>query len=749
MNWRTILPVWCVVAVLVLVAMVAIDQSVKRASQTKLAEALANQANVSELAERVLYHQWQTMLRQVENLHRIAGDLANAMPIGDSEAVLKGGSTAPGRVQILANALELADQNKFLLVTLVNAGGVAVWSTTTGGPISFDLNDREHIRAVLREGRRFFVGRSVLGRVSGQITIQFTDAIHDWLGHLVGVSVVSVSAQSVRNFLVDMRLGPRDAIAIIRDDGVVLASSSDDLVDSVLDASTVAELVAVKSDRPRMLQLRPSRLSLVRAFRSAGQDHWVAMLVDYEDAMAETLDLNTQQKRYGLVLQFGALLAGITVALAFALFCYIRRLVKAKRSVELAMQVDRDFAIAARVGPGVLYRVVFDHTDRPTIAMVSDSVEQLTGYVASEIKMSKILAKIIDSNTRPILLAAIYACREGQPQSLEFRLCSRDGRRIWVQNNMKLYIDSTGGRGIIGYLLDISVAKEQAYMMTKLGNLATLGEISAGIAHELNLPIATIAIAAENICHEIEALPDDHARRIGQAVERIATQARRAIRLMDHIRIFGRTDDASRSPVVVNQAITGAMLLVNHRIRTSRVRMDIRIAPDLPLITGHQVLLEQVLVNLLVNVIDAYEDGEALNRPIVISAEARGNIVWISVADRAGGIDAEDLERVFEPFYSTKKPGQGTGLGLSFSRRVVQEMGGTISVEREGGGSVFTLVLQAFGTNACCSALSPAGEARKSSVFSDGIVWNALRRHAPPGLGLHCSGGSPGCGSLT
>jgi PAS domain S-box-containing protein len=700
MGWRKIVLIWCVISLVVLAAVTTINDRARQTSRTKLDEAIAYEASKVEITERLLSDQWQLLLGRVNSLHRLAGEVANAMPIWDPQGTIQGVLATAYRVRVLQDALELAGLDKFPQVALANAMGIAVWSTITIGLISVDVSDREHIRAVLREGRRSFIGRPVRGHVSGQMTIQFADPIHNSTGDLVGVSVVSVSTQSVRKTLTDMRLGPRDVIVILREDDVVIASTIDSLVGSELSAATVAELVSAKPGEAGLFQLHPSRLSLVRTFRPTGQDYWVVVLVDYQDAMATTLNLNAQQMRYSFVVKCVVVLAGIAVGIGCMLLGYILRLVRTRQSNELEMQVNRDFANAARVGPGVLYRVVFDQAGRPAVAMISDAVGRITGYSVSEVESPKCIVQAIDSDTRRSLRRAFHSCRAGQPQSLEFRLRRRDGKRIWVQNNMQPSIDSMGEFGIIGYLLDISLAKEQAHLMAQVGKLATLGEMATGIAHELRLPIATIALAADNLRHDINALPKDQASRMRQAVERIATQAARSVRLMEHMLVFGRSDDSSRGPVRVERAIAGAMLLMDYRIRASRIRMVIRIPPCLTCIVGHQVLLEQVLVNLVVNAIDAYDSGGSRDREIAISATALDHSVRICVADRAGGINGENPERVFEPFYSSKPPGQGTGLGLTFSRRVVQEMGGTITVESKGGGTVFVLVLPAFGTGA-------------------------------------------------
>ncbi len=725
MRWRTLLSVWCITTIVILGVVVNISETASRSSETRLAEAVVENAKESELAVRLLHHQWESMLLRVQSFHRLASELANAIPIWDSDAVLQGGSTALGRMRELQSALEIYDPAKFAQVTLVNAEGVAVWASTSVRAIRIDVSDREHIRAVLHEGRRAYLGRPVLGRASGKMTIQFTDPMHDQFGRLVGVSVVSVRAQSVQDFLVDMRLGARDFIAIIRDDGVVVASSDDGITGSVLDATTLAELLVVQKGKPHIFHLRPSRQSLVHTFRAPGHGHFVAVMVDYDDVVAAAKELNTQGMRYSFALQSGVVLIGIVFALACLVLLYVWALVQAKRSVELAMSADREFVIAARVGPGVLYRIAFDGTDGPVIVMISDAVERITGYTSSQVKRKEIFATIFDARTRSVLRKAAVSCRDGQTTSLEFRLRTRAGTSIWVQNIMQPYADSKGAHGIIGYLLDISVAKEQTHMMNQVGKLAALGQMATGIAHELNLPIATIAIAADNLRHEIEALPDCQARRVRQSAERITNQVGRATRLMEHLRVYGRTDDGSRGPIELQEAVNGALLLVDFRIRASRVRTNTRIPPGFPCIAGNQILLEQVLVNLFTNSIDAYHSGETDNCVIEISAAALGHVVKICVTDRAGGILAGDLERIYEPFYSTKPPGKGTGLGLSFSRRIVSEMGGTIVAESQGDGTVFVLVLPVFGATAPplsdAASFLPAGGDRERSKVADRI----------------------------
>jgi C4-dicarboxylate-specific signal transduction histidine kinase len=223
-------------------------------------------------------------------------------------------------------------------------------------------------------------------------------------------------------------------------------------------------------------------------------------------------------------------------------------------------------------------------------------------------------------------------------------------------------------------------------------------EIAAGLAHELSQPLASIMLAAENALTLLATAPGETAV-VVQKLERISQQAARAAKLIDHMRFFGRRESEAAQPVNVSEALDGALLILDGRLRRSKVEIVRDIAPDLPQVLGTLVLVEQVMINLITNACDACKAtipgiaGE--RRRIEVTAVAKDRMVVLIFADNAGGIPEPDLPRVFQPFFTTKPAGEGMGLGLSISYGIVSDMGGTMSARNGVDGAVFELRLPA------------------------------------------------------
>jgi len=223
-------------------------------------------------------------------------------------------------------------------------------------------------------------------------------------------------------------------------------------------------------------------------------------------------------------------------------------------------------------------------------------------------------------------------------------------------------------------------------------------EIAAGMAHELSQPLASIALAAENALTALNAAPGETAL-VAQKLERISQQAARAAKLIDHMRFFGRRESGATQPIDLSEALDGALLILDARLRRTKVEIVRAIAPELPQVLGTLVLVEQVMINLIANACDACRAaGPALpkeRRRIEVTASAKGAAVVFAVADHAGGIPEPDLPKIFQPFFTTKPAGEGMGLGLSISYGIVDDMGGTMSARNGTDGAVFELRLPA------------------------------------------------------
>ncbi len=220
--------------------------------------------------------------------------------------------------------------------------------------------------------------------------------------------------------------------------------------------------------------------------------------------------------------------------------------------------------------------------------------------------------------------------------------------------------------------------------------LAALGQMSAGINHELNQPLAAIRTYTDNTAEFLRQGRLDDAlwnlEQIGELTERMA-------RIGAQLKVFARRSSGRMEDVPLHGIVDGALEIMTPAIRRARVQVDVDLVPEDLRLRVDSVLLQQVLVNLIGNAVQAV--AGAGRREIVIRARQEGDRVVLLVRDSGPGIDPGHRERIFEPFYTTKEPGQGLGLGLAISRRIVREMNGTIRLVPGREGACFEIRLQA------------------------------------------------------
>ncbi|MHC1791418.1 sensor histidine kinase [Solidesulfovibrio sp.] len=212
------------------------------------------------------------------------------------------------------------------------------------------------------------------------------------------------------------------------------------------------------------------------------------------------------------------------------------------------------------------------------------------------------------------------------------------------------------------------------------GKLAAVGEQAAGVAHEINNPVAIMMEEAgwvlDILTGDDFAAPDNVAE-MRRALAQIRLQGTRCKDITHRLLTFARRPDETRSDVDLNVLAEEMVALSEKRTRTASVRVTTDLAPDLPLVAGSASQLQQVLLNLINNALDAMapNGGE-----LTITTRPAGPMATLSVADSGHGIPPAVLDRVFEPFFTTKAVGKGTGLGLSICAGIVRKLGGEITV---------------------------------------------------------------------
>jgi two-component system C4-dicarboxylate transport sensor histidine kinase DctB len=213
--------------------------------------------------------------------------------------------------------------------------------------------------------------------------------------------------------------------------------------------------------------------------------------------------------------------------------------------------------------------------------------------------------------------------------------------------------------------------------------------MSAAIAHEINQPLGAIRtfMASAKVFAQRGKLVE-----VVHNLDLITDLAERMASITSHLKTFARkSEPGQREPVLVERAVGRSLFLVASQIKAARVRIETEIAADL-WVTGHAIQLEQVLLNLISNALDAVADAD---RPCIrIRAWSSEDTVFIAIADNGPGLSPDELSRMFDPFYTTKPVGKGLGLGLSISYGIVQDFGGRIHASnRPDGGAELTVEL--------------------------------------------------------
>jgi PAS domain S-box-containing protein len=235
---------------------------------------------------------------------------------------------------------------------------------------------------------------------------------------------------------------------------------------------------------------------------------------------------------------------------------------------------------------------------------------------------------------------------------------------------------------------ELASTTQQLWQASKL---ATMGELAASIAHELNNPLATIALRTEAV---IGQLWQDEPKR--RALEVVLKEVDRMATLVNNLLQFSRRSHRQVSTVDLREEVTTSLDFLSYHLRNNKIEAVCEFAAELPTVQADRQQLRQLFLNLLTNACDALPNGGKL----VVRAkpgflESAGAVV-IEFADSGEGIPAKNLEKIWEPFFTTKPEGKGTGLGLAICRRIVEEPGGTIEIESpDGAGTTVRMVFPA------------------------------------------------------
>jgi hypothetical protein len=319
--------------------------------------------------------------------------------------------------------------------------------------------------------------------------------------------------------------------------------------------------------------------------------------------------------------------------------------------------------------------------------------EDVIGHRITEVFQSEMLHTLRDLMERG-------EWRSGEPVNVyKFRARSAGGRDLTLNISVAALQSKTAE--IEGSLVAIEDVTERVGLEAQLQQsekLSSIGLLAAGVAHEVNTPLAGISSYSQMLMQQI---PDNDPRR--QLLEKIYRQTSRASSIVNNLLNFSRVTEARYAPVDLNRVIDDTIQLLDAQLRNTEIEVVRRYADDLPPAFGDGPKLQQVLMNLILNARDAMPQGGRLE----ISTEADQDSVVIEVRDTGLGIAPEHLAKIYDPFFTTKQIGKGTGLGLAVSYGIISDHGGHIDVESNlGEGTRFQITLPLAGARQMFAAAS-------------------------------------------
>ena len=418
--------------------------------------------------------------------------------------------------------------------------------------------------------------------------------------------------------------------------------------------------------------------------------------------------------------------------------------VTARREIERQLHKEQEFARRLVDSFPDLILVI---DTQGNYTFVSPRCREVLGYELDDTREMQFGGRTHPDDL-PALLALYSDILKGKQNfsSLEVRVRHKLGEWRRILFNFSPLFDESGKiEGVVLSGRDITELKRLGEQLIQSEKLAAIGQMLAGVAHELNNPLTAI-LGVTELVREREGLDESMKRQL----DLTHRQARRAARIVQNLLEFSRPSQTPKKPVDINNILERTLQLHEHSLRRNAVEASFQPAEGLPSVVGDPRQLIQVFLNLIINAEQAIREVRESGR-IQIRAVSLSNKVIITIQDDGSGIAPEALAKIFDPFYTTKRPGGGTGLGLSICTAILREHGGTIEAQSlPAGGSAFSVVLPAVSAEQEMAAADPPApadaapsaplrtpamiEGRRVLVLDDE---ESIRSLLEEGLGLH------------
>ena len=276
----------------------------------------------------------------------------------------------------------------------------------------------------------------------------------------------------------------------------------------------------------------------------------------------------------------------------------------------------------------------------------------------------------------------------GAPQEYEIRMLRADAAPLWARVGATAARDADGAPLCRAAMSDITELKEMEKRLMAAERLSSVGMLVAGAGHELNNPLACVIGFSQMALSELRRDKPDH-EELKDALEKVASHADRCRAIVGGLLAIGRGYSLPMAPVDLHEVIDGAIGLAGWQSSFTHIVLDKEYSLNLPPVFAHRSSLANVFVNVALNACQAMREGGILK----VATEREGDRVRVIVQDNGVGIRPEDLHKVFDPFFSTKKVGEGNGLGLPMCVGILKSHDGDITVQSDGEGKGATVII--------------------------------------------------------
>jgi PAS domain S-box-containing protein len=332
------------------------------------------------------------------------------------------------------------------------------------------------------------------------------------------------------------------------------------------------------------------------------------------------------------------------------------------------------------------------------VLIFNEGAERILGYKAQEvIGYPEVFRQFYDPETAREVMRRMRSNEYGPPGKLNtsrITFVGKDGEEVPVNFSAAIIKEGAREIGSVGIFSDLreherlrGELEEAQRQVVQAAKIASLGRLAAGVAHEINNPLAGILIYADMLMKEVDDTPS-----LRQDLEEIINQTLRCKEIVTRLLEFSRQSLGERCLFDVNELIHQSAKLLRHQALFHDIELILNLQTDLPQMLGDPGEIQQIFTNLMLNAADAMEGKGRLT--ISSLCDQQSDQIVLKFADTGPGVLQENFDKIFEPFFTTKLPGEGTGLGLSLVYGVIQRHGGTIEVESpQGGGAVFLIRL--------------------------------------------------------